>query len=89
MDLIASGLDKMSHFCERGNYASRLQKNREFIRLLKTYRGSVSCMCSTRTHVPGLYNVNYIYNSMVWARERTIPTERPPLVGEVIANFSG
>jgi hypothetical protein len=28
-------------------------------------------------------------NSMVWARERTIPTERPPLVGEVIANFCG
>jgi hypothetical protein len=28
-------------------------------------------------------------NSMVWVRERTIPTERPPLVGEVIANFWG
>jgi hypothetical protein len=28
-------------------------------------------------------------NSMVWARERTIPTERPPLVGEVIAKFLG
>jgi hypothetical protein len=26
-------------------------------------------------------------NSMVCVRERTIPTERPPLVGEVIANF--
>jgi hypothetical protein len=26
-------------------------------------------------------------NSMVWVRERTILTERPPLVGEVIANF--
>jgi hypothetical protein len=26
-------------------------------------------------------------NSMVWVRERTIPTERPPLVGEVIASF--
>jgi hypothetical protein len=24
---------------------------------------------------------------MVWVRERIIPTERPPLVGEVIANF--
>jgi hypothetical protein len=24
---------------------------------------------------------------MVWVRERTISTERPPLVGEVIANF--
>jgi hypothetical protein len=28
-------------------------------------------------------------NSMVWIRERTIPTERPPLVGEVIANLCG
>jgi hypothetical protein len=27
-------------------------------------------------------------NSMVWVRKRTIPTERPPLVGEVIANFA-
>jgi hypothetical protein len=26
---------------------------------------------------------------MVWVRERTIPTDRPPLVGEVIANFCG
>jgi hypothetical protein len=28
-------------------------------------------------------------NSMVWVRHRTIPTEWPPLVGEVIANFCG
>jgi hypothetical protein len=28
-------------------------------------------------------------NSMVWVRGRTIPTERPPLVGEVIDNFCG
>jgi hypothetical protein len=28
-------------------------------------------------------------NSMVCVRERTIPTERPPLAGEVIANFCG
>jgi hypothetical protein len=28
-------------------------------------------------------------NSMVWVRERTIPTERSPLVGEVIANLCG
>jgi hypothetical protein len=28
-------------------------------------------------------------NSMVWVRERTTPTERPPHVGEVIANFCG
>jgi hypothetical protein len=28
-------------------------------------------------------------NSMVCVRERTVPTERPPLVGEVIANLCG
>jgi hypothetical protein len=28
-------------------------------------------------------------NSMIWVRERTTPTERPPPVGEVIANFCG
>jgi hypothetical protein len=28
-------------------------------------------------------------NSVVWVRERTIPTERPPLVGEVSSNVCG
>jgi hypothetical protein len=28
-------------------------------------------------------------NSVVLARKRTIPTERPPHVGEVTANFCG
>jgi hypothetical protein len=28
-------------------------------------------------------------NSVVSVRKQTIPTERPPLVGEVSANFSG
>jgi hypothetical protein len=28
-------------------------------------------------------------NSETLVRQRTIPTERPPLVGEVSANFSG
>jgi hypothetical protein len=28
-------------------------------------------------------------NSVAWVRERTIPAERTPLVGEVIANFCG
>jgi hypothetical protein len=28
-------------------------------------------------------------NSVALARERTIPTERPPLIGEVSANFGG
>jgi hypothetical protein len=33
-------------------------------------------------------NNNNNNNSMVSVRERTIPTERPPLVGEVCANFA-
>jgi hypothetical protein len=28
-------------------------------------------------------------NSVAWVRELTIPTERPPLAGEVSANFCG
>jgi hypothetical protein len=28
-------------------------------------------------------------NSVAWVRERNIPTERPPLVGKIIANFCG
>jgi hypothetical protein len=39
---------------------------------------------------PQLIRKNYLkkkLNSIVWVRERTIPTERPPLVAEIIANF--
>ena len=36
-----------------------------------------------------LYNLSNIYYSMALVRERTIPTERPPPVGEVSANFCG
>jgi hypothetical protein len=43
-------------------------------------------------NLQNLLNIMSIYNktklnSIVWARDRTIPTKRPPLVGEVIANF--
>jgi hypothetical protein len=34
-----------------------------------------------------LQTIMKLTNSMVWAREWTTTTERPPLVGEVIANF--
>jgi hypothetical protein len=33
--------------------------------------------------------LNWKINSLAWVRERTIPTERPPLVCEVSANFCG
>jgi hypothetical protein len=35
------------------------------------------------------YDNNTKQNSMALVRERTIPTERPPPVGEVSANFCG
>jgi hypothetical protein len=38
----------------------------------------------------GLWSIcdsSYERNSVAWVRERTIPTERPPLVGEVSSNF--
>jgi hypothetical protein len=36
-----------------------------------------------------LYSQSFRQNSVVSVRKRIIPTERPPLVGEVNANFSG
>jgi hypothetical protein len=44
---------------------------------------------SLHTFVHNLLNVLVQKNSMVWVRERTVPTERLPLVGKVIANFCG
>jgi hypothetical protein len=43
--------------------------------------------CVPITHQTHCRSANLRKNSMVWVSERTIPTERPPLVGEVIANF--
>jgi hypothetical protein len=50
----------------------------------------------TRAHSPALriFPESHLYlinktNSMIWVRERTIRTERPLLVGEVIAKFCG
>jgi hypothetical protein len=43
----------------------------------------------------GVYTVEWygdaewVTNSVAWVRERTIRTERPPIVGEVSANFCG
>ena len=36
-----------------------------------------------------LMSINLKLNSVALVRERTIPTERPPPVGEVSANFCG
>jgi hypothetical protein len=39
--------------------------------------------------VPIIIIIIIIINHWALVRQRTIPTERPPLVGEVRANFSG
>jgi hypothetical protein len=53
--------------------------------------GMVSCQrghpTKTRKQIY-IYIYIYVYiNSVAWVRKRTIPTERPPPVGEVSANF--
>jgi hypothetical protein len=35
------------------------------------------------------YVLKKLKTSVEWVRERTLPTERPPLVGDVSANFWG
>jgi hypothetical protein len=54
------------------------------------------CMCCTGSfkkylslYIGTKLKLKLKLNSMVLFHERTIPTERPPLVGEVIANFCG
>jgi hypothetical protein len=46
-------------------------------------------LCSLCCIIYSIYKTKLKLNSMVWVHERTIPTERPLLVGEVIANFCG
>jgi hypothetical protein len=53
-----------------------------FCELLKENVCSLLVNCSNEVN-------HHIKISVVWVRERTIPTERPPLVREVIANVCG
>jgi hypothetical protein len=56
-----------------------------------TGRGRQKCFefCSVELleHHHHHYYYYYFKNSVAWVREWTIPTEQPPLVGEVNANF--
>ena len=45
--------------------------------------------CAVRTGFIYIYIDQVKKNSVALVRERTIPTERPPPVGEVSANFCG
>ena len=46
--------------------------------------GRRRCTCKSKMH-----KLKLKLNSVALVRERTIPTERPPPVGEVSANFCG
>jgi hypothetical protein len=58
----------------------------EYLTTRKVHKPSNS-ECDVPSSEP--FSIHNKTNSMVWVRERTIPTERPPLVGEVIANLYG
>jgi hypothetical protein len=64
-------------------------------RNMRRQTGARKCIkCSSRIYwIEGLTSEFQAHklklNSMVWVRERTIPTERQPIAGEVIANFCG
>ena len=47
------------------------------------------CRLTISTTFISLYSTKLKLNSVALVRERTIPTERPPPVGEVSANFCG
>jgi hypothetical protein len=47
------------------------------------------CCGPNKMTMSNRYEENKKLNSVALVRKRTIPTERPPLVGEVSANFSG
>jgi hypothetical protein len=62
-------------------YGGFLALKWDIAKATKTYRAVRSKLCNS------LSNNNL--NSVARVRERTIPIERPPLVGEVSANFCG
>jgi hypothetical protein len=52
------------------------------------YYSVMNTCCALENYVLQLKKTKKL-NFMAWVRERTIPTERPPLVGKVIANVCG
>ena len=57
------------------------------IRMVDTMQGSIIFIFITWNNA--FLILFYKLNSVALVHERTIPTERPPLVGEVSANFCG
>ena len=54
-----------------------------------TWRVRVACCIPKAADRHSEYVIKTKLNSVALVRERTIPTERPPPVGEVSANFCG
>jgi hypothetical protein len=50
---------------------------------------AIACPPGRQTALASETERMHLTNSVALVRERIIPTERPPLVGEVSANFSG
>jgi hypothetical protein len=77
------------------NVKSDQERNQSFSlkRVTMSSAGCVTCIQSIRNYpVDARHGANIISiltNFVALVRERTIPTERPPLVGEVNANFYG
>ena len=62
--------------------------------VMALYSFQIMCIISTRIHdhisiKTAMSKIQSFDNSVALVRERTIPTERPPSVGEVSANFCG
>jgi hypothetical protein len=73
---------------------ARVAKNNAMRKSLPLWRNSTAsvrnrCRLWWSTILGFLHTKQLKLNSMDWVRERTIPTEWPPLVGEVSANFCG
>jgi hypothetical protein len=73
----------MVSFTFRPLYSRRKSPRYQLNRRLKGPRAGTNTTMRRKISTP------WQTNSMVWVGERTIPTERPPLVGEVIAYFCG
>jgi hypothetical protein len=72
----------ISHYVFSETYFPHFKKFSSIFHILKQNLMQIcSCFKQKKT--------NKQTNSIFWVHERTIPTERPPLVGEVIAYFCG
>jgi hypothetical protein len=66
-----------------------IQQSLVFIFLMFSVKSRKLLLAFTSVVVPNVSPRLIKLNSMVWVRERTTPTEQPPHIGELIANFCG